>query len=168
MVGRTLALATGLVAAVAGSQVPEFAQQYRQRLGGTIDELRLAVERFDQDARNSGLTREQALNRLQAGPDPFVRRRGESEVVAETRLDRLEKHRDAMREAGPFMRVGTFLAYGDAELTGRTFKDFEPAMPVTSEGAVGAGAGFIAGYGFIRLVLAPFRRRKVAKPAVGR
>jgi hypothetical protein len=38
LVGR-LALFFGLLLAVAASQIPEYAQQYRQRLGGAIDEL---------------------------------------------------------------------------------------------------------------------------------
>ena len=37
---------TGLIAAaglVSASQMPEFAQQYRQRLGGAVEELRVVV-----------------------------------------------------------------------------------------------------------------------------
>ncbi|MBV9751189.1 MAG: DUF2937 family protein, partial [Hyphomicrobiales bacterium] len=36
MVGRTLSLAIALLAALAASQLPEFTQQYSQRLGGAI------------------------------------------------------------------------------------------------------------------------------------
>ena len=36
---RRLALAIGLVFAIIAAQAPEFAQQYRQRLGGALDEL---------------------------------------------------------------------------------------------------------------------------------
>ena len=35
---RKLALAISLLAGLIGSQGPEFAQQYRQRLGGAVEE----------------------------------------------------------------------------------------------------------------------------------
>jgi hypothetical protein len=160
MIARTLALAVGIVVATITSQLPEFAQQYRQRLGGAIDELRTVVARFDQDAGAVGLSREQALQRLQSGPDDFIRRRGESELKVMERLERLEQHRDRLAYAGPFMRVASFLRYGDADLANRTLSDFEPAVPVTSEGVLSAAAGFVAGYGLVRALTQPFRRRR--------
>jgi len=39
MIFNRIAFALALFAAVLGSQFPEFAQQYRQRLGGALDEL---------------------------------------------------------------------------------------------------------------------------------
>ena len=62
MIGRMLTGATVLVAAVTTSQLPEFAQQYRQRLGGAVDELRTIVQRFDADAQAAGMDRTQALD----------------------------------------------------------------------------------------------------------
>ncbi len=50
MLARRLALAIALVAAFVGSQGPEFAQQYRQRLGGALDEVRRSVVQFDAEA----------------------------------------------------------------------------------------------------------------------
>jgi hypothetical protein len=159
MILRTIAFAIGLLAATFTSQLPEFAQQYRQRLGGAIDELQRIVQRFDTDAGASGLSRDQALNRMQTGPDDFVRRRGVSEGVTMERLERLEKHREALAAGGPVRRVGSFLRYGDAQITERTLHDFEPAVPVTWEGFLAAFIGFILGWGLIRLSAMPFRRK---------
>ena len=36
MISRTIAMALGLTLAVTFSQLPEFSQQYRQRIGGVI------------------------------------------------------------------------------------------------------------------------------------
>ncbi len=47
---RTLGLAGGLVLGIILSQFPEYAQQYTQRLGGAVDELRVITEDFDRDA----------------------------------------------------------------------------------------------------------------------
>ncbi len=69
---RQLGLLFALFAAVLTSQLPEFAQQYRQRLGGAIDELQRIVDTFDRDAGSSALTRTQGIDKLSASPDPLV------------------------------------------------------------------------------------------------
>ena len=56
MLARRLALAIALIAGLIGSQGPEFAQQYRQRIGGALDELRRIVAEFDAEAASEGLT----------------------------------------------------------------------------------------------------------------
>ena len=53
-IARTVGLAFGLLGGLVASQAPEFGQQYRQRLGGAIDELNRVVARFDEDARRPG------------------------------------------------------------------------------------------------------------------
>ena len=55
MIARTMALAAALLGGVTTSQLPEFAQQYRQRLGGAIDALTQVVEEFRADAAAHGL-----------------------------------------------------------------------------------------------------------------
>ena len=40
----------GLALGVVLSQFPEYAQQYTQRLGGAVDELRIITEDFDRAA----------------------------------------------------------------------------------------------------------------------
>ncbi|MBB3444674.1 hypothetical protein FHT93_004547 [Rhizobium sp. BK379] len=47
-IGRGVILAVGLAGGTLFSQAPEFAQQYRQRIGGAVDELRIIVD----DSRN--------------------------------------------------------------------------------------------------------------------
>lgn len=159
VIGRTLAMATGLIGAICTSQLPEFAQQYRQRLGGAIDELKAVVEQFDRDAAGVGLSRDEAIRRLQAGDD-FLRRRGISETQAKIRLDNLLEQRAAMENSGSLGRISAFLTYRDGQLAARTFNDFEPALPVTTEGAAAAGSGFVLGYFLIRMLTAPFGRRR--------
>ena len=69
MLARRLALAIALVAAFVGSQGPEFAQQYRQRLGGALDEVRRSVVQFDAEAVSQGLTPAEGVRRLEASGD---------------------------------------------------------------------------------------------------
>ena len=49
---RRLSMAIGLLCGLAATQAPEFAQQYRQRLAGAVDELSRIVNQFDAEAAN--------------------------------------------------------------------------------------------------------------------
>lgn len=168
MIGRILAMAIGLFSGLTASQMPEFAQQYRQRLGGAIDELRRVVTRFDESAREEGLSREQAIRRLTAAEDPLVRRQGEAQDELGSRLVRLEGQRRAFVEAGPFARLLIFIRDADAGLARATYLDYEPAWPATAEGLTTGGAGFVAGWGFLLFLsrigrrLMPGRGRRAA------
>ena len=157
-IARTMAVALGLFGGVAASQGPEFAQQYRQRLGGAIDELRRVTQRFDADASANGHSREGAVDRLRQNPDNLVSRQGEAMRGNIERLERLERHRQAYVEAGPFQRLFVTVRDGDLDLMEATYRDFEAAVPATQEGVVAAGAGFAAGWGVTLLLGGLFRR----------
>ena len=75
---RIVAGIGGLGLAVALSQFPEYAQQYTQRLGGAVDELRVITEDFDRAAVAGGLDRAAALERYNASNDQFLAGRGTS------------------------------------------------------------------------------------------
>jgi hypothetical protein len=157
-IARTTAVALGLFGGVAASQGPEFAQQYRQRLGGAIDELRRVVQRFDADAGANGQSREGAVDRLRTNPDNLVSRQGDAMRANIERLERLERHRQAFVEAGPFQRLVVMVRDADIDLMRAAYQDFEPALPATQEGVVAAGAGFLGGWGLTLLIGGMFRR----------
>ena len=64
MFTRRLAAAIGLLFALVGMQGPEFTQQYRQRLGGALDELKRDVSAFNADAARQSGTPVEAIPRL--------------------------------------------------------------------------------------------------------
>ena len=129
MLSRTLALAVGLTAGLAASQAPEFSQQYRQRLGGAIDELQTVVGRFDQDARQYGLDRSAAIARLSGNVDPLAQKRAQDARLNAERLEELVTQRNAMTEAGPFKRVFVMMSDPDPAVLRGTVGQFEPAVP---------------------------------------
>ena len=98
-------MAVALIAGVIGSQGPEFAEQYRQRMGGALDELKRIVAQFDAAAAHRGLTTPQGLGRLEQNADPLARKQGEDMVETIARADRLEGEPEAMRSAGPLRRI---------------------------------------------------------------
>jgi hypothetical protein len=154
---RIVAFGLGLLGGVVASQGPEYAQQYRQRLGGAIDELRRVIERFDQDARANGETQERAIARLRGNADDLASRQGTAMQGNVDRLGRLEVHQQALMQAGPFARVALMVRDGDRDVMEAAYGSFEPAVPVTEEGLLSALAGFVAVWGGL-LVLAGFVR----------
>ena len=159
MLARRFALAIGLLLAVALSQLPEFIQQYRQRLGGAIDELHRIVARFDDEVQGQGLSRDAGLARLRANADPLAQARGADLQEAVDRERRLAAQDRAFAEAGPLLQYWVFAERLDPELAGRTYAIFQPAVPVTPAGFGAGAAGLALGYGGVRLAAAPFRRR---------
>lgn len=161
---RMLAGVGGLGLAVMLSQFPEYAQQYTQRLGGAVDELRVITERFDRDAAAAGLDRTQALSRFQASSDTFVSGRGRSEEANFTRYAELSQTLDRIANADPIERFRNLPSYLDSDIGRRTLENYKPAVPVTPEGILYAGVGFALGYlvlsALVKVATMPFRRRR--------
>ncbi|HZH53638.1 MAG TPA: DUF2937 family protein [Microvirga sp.] len=160
---RIVAFGLGLLGGVVASQGPEYSQQYRQRLGGAVDELRRVVARFDADAQAQGESRDGAIARLRGNPDDLASRQGAAMQANVERLGRLEAHRQAMMEAGPFSRIALMVRDGDLDVMEAAYRDFEPAVPVTEEGIVSAAGGFVTVWGGI-LLLAGFVRSLFRRP----
>src|SRR5947209_4121651 len=74
---RRIAALIGLFFGIVASQVPEYAQQYRQRLGGAIDELNALIAGYDANATQSGKTREDAISGMQKSEDRFAQVSGD-------------------------------------------------------------------------------------------
>lgn len=159
----------GIVGAVilsAGlSQFPEFSQQYQQRLGGAVDELSIITAEFDRTAQQSGLTREAALSEYTVANSQFLETRGESMTEVFVRKERLENDLAALKDATPYERFGLISRLTDTRILERTWDNYKPAVPLTAEGLVFTGAGWITGYAiFAGLfgVLGMFRSRRRA------
>ncbi|WP_445504643.1 DUF2937 family protein [Microvirga sp. G4-2] len=160
---RIIAFGLGLLGGVVASQGPEYSQQYRQRLGGAIDELKRVIARFDADAQANGETQDGAIARLRSNPDTLVNRQGAAMQGNVERLERLQLHREVMMQAGPFARIALMVRDGDRDVMEATYRDFEPAMPVTEEGIISAIAGFIVIWGGF-LLIAGFLRSLFRRP----
>ena len=159
MLTRRLALAIALVAAFLGSQGPEFAQQYRQRLGGALDEIKRIVTQFDAEAVSQGLTPAEGVRRLKADSDPLVEKRGEDMERTMARADRLEAQLKAMQSAGPVVRLYVLVTDFDPDVARAALDAYEPATPLTPEALTTAGVAGVLRWAATQLVAWPFRRR---------
>jgi hypothetical protein len=154
-----LALAIALLAALIGSQAPEFAQQYRQRLGGAVDELNRIVTSFDAEVQHEDLTPAEGLARLNQNADPLARQRGGAMAETIDRANRLERQLQAMTSAGPLMRLLVMAKDLDPQTAESTLGAYEPAAPLTFEALVAAGLAAVCGWAATHLIAWPLRRR---------
>lgn len=165
---RTLAVLGGLGLAAVFAQFPEYAQQYEQRLGGAVNELRIIVADFDADAQKFGLSREEALRHYAVSPDAFLQARGVSMARTLARYTRLNAQLTDLAAADPWTRVTHLNDYLDAQISSQALAAFKPAVPVTGEGVMWAIAGFGLGYGllaaFLSFLTLPFRWRRGRPP----
>lgn len=150
---RTLGLALGLLGGLVAAQGPEFAQQYAQRLGGAIDELRRQIETLDADAQATGNTRESAIERLRQNADQLVARRGEAVRHDVERFKALVDQRQEIDSAtSPLGRLFAVARNPDQTVALATYKDYRPAMPTTTDGLVAGLVGFLAAWGGWRVL----------------
>ena len=156
---RRLALAVGVLCGLAATQGPEFAQQYRQRLAGAVDELSRAVATFDAEAAAETITPDEAIRRLQDNGDLLARERGRDMADDKARLARLQDSQTAFAGGAPVRRLATFFADFDAGVARRAWGDFQPAVPTTVEAFVVGAAGWVLGWAATHLVVWPVRRR---------
>jgi hypothetical protein len=159
MLARRLALAIAVLAGLIGSQGPEFAQQYRQRLGGALEELNRIVAEFDAEVRRKDLTRAEGLSRLEHNDDPLARERGADMGHAIERAQRLNAQIQAMNSSGPLMRLYVVATNFDPEIARSTLDNYEPAEPLSLGALMAAGLAAFCGWTATLLIAWPFRRR---------
>ncbi|MGL5113944.1 MAG: DUF2937 family protein [Beijerinckiaceae bacterium] len=169
MIRRGLSMLAGGFMGLVSAQGPEFAQQYQQRLGGAVDELRLVVDQFDTDAKRSGLDRAGGLKRMEAANDDFLRRRAASVSATIDRFARLEAQQQAMKAEDAVSRVTAMVRNFDAQIAEAARKDFRPALPLTLEAVFFALIGFLGGAVVMAVLALPlgwrFGRRRNLRSA---
>jgi hypothetical protein len=148
-----------VLAGLIGSQAPEFAQQYRQRLGGALDELNRIVSEFDVEAQRQNLARAEAPQRLKDNSDPLARERGEDMDKAIERAERLNQQIGEMNSAGPLMRLYVVGTNFDPEIAQSTLDNYEPAEPLSLGALTAGGLAALWGWAATRLIAWPFSRR---------
>jgi len=132
-----------VVGTVVFSQIPEFMQQYVQRLGGHLDEARRHLQQFQQAATQSGLTLDKLIGQTTVNADPAVAKLGGVMTEAVARVQTLESAQSAIQEASLWSRPFVFLQHVDTSIARATWIVFKPAVPTTLEGLVYSLAGML-------------------------
>ena len=154
-----LLMFAGLLAATA-AQVPEFHQQYLQRVGGALNEVNRQIEALDARAAKVEMNRYDYIRRLSENPDEIVRREAEHLQSILSRKVRLQRIRDALDGTPAHLMAVRLVMWMNTELVVETAGDFRPAVPATVSGGIHAFAGFLVGY-ILPFLLRAFLPRRV-------
>jgi Protein of unknown function (DUF2937) len=158
-----------LLGAVAFCQLPEFIQQYLQRLGGHLDEARRQLAQFEAVAAQSQLTLPQFIERTAANTDTAVARLGGVMQSAADRVTELSAAESALRNASLWEKPFVFFSHLDPSIASATLDVYKPAVPTTVEGLVYAAAGMITilcvYHGCIRYPITAALQKRAARRA---
>ncbi len=158
IIGR-IALFFALLFGLASTQMPEFWQQYRQRLGGAIDELTAIVTQFDTQAASQHLTPDAAIAHLEGSGDPIAQGRGDEMRRIIGRLAKLQRSAAAFNDPNIAGKWATLIETFDPYIAGRTYATFQPAIPTTVDAFIAGLIGFLVGGGIVHLIGLPIRHR---------
>lgn len=158
-----------VVGAALSSQLPEFIQQYLQRLGGSLDEARRQLAQFQEIASKSGLTLSQLIAKSRDAGEATVVRFGQLIQDTEARVNTLAAAESAIRDASIFSRPFVFVRHADFEIARATLGIFKPAMPTTVEGLMYAVLGMLVimavYHGAVKYPVRRALRRRAARRA---
>ncbi|MDX1736900.1 MAG: DUF2937 family protein, partial [Alphaproteobacteria bacterium] len=136
-------LTAGIFCALLMSQFPEYYQQYRQRLGGTMDELNRQVEALDQRATSAGLSRFDYIRHLTSSTDKAAKMEGEHLTDLLTRHFSVSEAIVELDATPNKLILFVALLHLDYETAEATAKDYVPAVPLTITSAIYALVGFV-------------------------
>lgn len=131
------------------SQFPAFFQQYQQRLGGSLDQAKVAVQRVEQVALSLGMTVDKMVERFMLSRDVAYQSLGAINIQALDDLERLEKANVALSEATGADKFLQFIGHFDPIVAEGAWRAFEPAVPLTTEAMIYAGIGMLLGIFFL-------------------
>jgi uncharacterized protein (DUF1778 family) len=142
-----------VIGAVAFSQVPEFIQQYIQRLGGHVDEAQYQVELIRKAAASSGHTLSTFIELFIPHTDPSVVQQGQLIQRTIERARELAEALQAIKDASILTRPFVFLAEIKYPIAKATLEDFQPAVPLTLESLIYAFIGLFLVLAFYQFLL---------------
>lgn len=132
---RIVLLAAFLVAGC----VPAFITQYRQRLGGALDQVTKDLAPFREIARQMhGGKIEKLIEHHQFSPDATFQAEGNAIQAMVRSLDRLRGAMEAL-ETDLIHQVLALIKRGDPQIAKATWAAYEPAMSFSAEGLLFAG-----------------------------
>lgn len=140
-----------LVFAILGAAcVPSFIAQYRQRLGGRLDQAAQDLQLFQEIAnRNHGGDIGKLIRHHLASTDTTFRDEG---VAIQAMVDMVARLRESLQalDAGLWGQLSHLVTRGDPDLARATWDAFVPAMSLTGESLLFAfGVGVSAWLAFL-------------------
>jgi len=135
-----------LLGALLGSQIPEFVQQYTQRLSGHAAELSQLLNKLTHIASLSDKTLDQYINKFLSSTDPDFARQGEFMEGVVTRWQDLHMTLQSLTESSLWERPYYFFKYLNYPIAESTLHSFKPGINLTLEGLCYTGIGIITAF----------------------
>jgi hypothetical protein len=125
-----------VAAAVGGGLIPGFIAQYRQRLGGRLDQAKLDLEPWQKlaDQFHHG-SLEQLIQYHLDSTDPKFHAEGAIIRALVETVQRLQSALDALH-GSLFHQAGYLALHADPELAGATWRDWVPTFALSGDGIV--------------------------------
>ncbi len=141
LAARSARLLAACCGAVALSQLPAFADHYRQNLAGQIVQARYSLEEVSRRAEQEGMTLPAYLEAALADSGAYSAASVRDSQRTLHRLDRLERSQRALEAATPFTQPLAMLEQLDRITLQATARYFEPNLPLGLAGAIYAVSG---------------------------
>lgn len=160
MIGRILDGLVAIAGATGFAQFPAFYQQYRQRLGGRLDQARQDVARTLSDATEEGKTLGAYIQDLGDSGTAAAAQAAQRELERVENLNALQSAYAALTESEIWQRPLVFARHFQPGIAEDAMAAFQPAFPVSIEALVYAAVGMMLG--LILLAGCDLSCRKVA------
>ena len=134
-----------VLGAFVGSQIPEFFQQYTQRLAGHVDELGHLLDHLRHLAASSNKTLEQYIQKFLSSSDPDFAGQGELMQGLTVRWEELHQALHHLTYSSIWMRPYVFIKDLQSDIFHSTLASFQPGFNLTLEGLGYAGLGIFVG-----------------------
>jgi hypothetical protein len=145
-VGSLLDRLCMVAGAFLGSQVPQFMQQYTQRLAGHVESLQALLTQLRQMASMSHKTLEEYIQKFRDSADPDFARQADFMHGILTRWQDLHQAYEQLTQGSVVLRPLYFLKNFQTDIAHTTLDSFQPGFSFTLEGLSYAGVGMILGW----------------------
>lgn len=135
-----------------GSQVPQFMQQYTQRLAGHVEALQKLIHQLHQIASLSQKTLEQYIQKFVDSGDPDFIQQGDFMQGILNRWQELHLALNNLTQSSIWLRPYYFLKDLQPDIAHSTLSSYQPGLSLTIEGLCYAGAGMILSWALYQIV----------------
>ena len=135
-----------------GSQIPQFMQQYSQRLAGHVSELQKLIDQLRQAASLSHKTLDQYILKFLSSADPDFAHQGQFMQGIVHRWEELNQALVHLSQSSAWQRPLIFFKDLQLDIAQSTLAAFQPGINLNLEGMCYAGLGVFLGWLFYQFV----------------
>lgn len=135
-----------------GSQIPQFMQQYSQRLAGHVAELQQLLDQLQKTASLSHKNLDQYIHKFLSSSDPDFAFQGQFMQGIVHRWEDLNMALVHLSQSSPWMRPFVFLKDLQPDIAQSTLRTFQPGINLNLEGLCYAGIGIFLGWLFFKCI----------------